>query len=161
MLWAFSTSNPTLACGISTDQPDPPFYQNKFDRQTVSPVILFLWTGHPCLQYIDTVPPVPVLIALEVCGEARTFSETLDLATSLKPDVILLDLHMPDSESPESEFVKFKLLSTSSRIVAISLWQDEETKIIAQGYRAVRLLDKAKLCDELIPAIQRVSRQHS
>jgi DNA-binding NarL/FixJ family response regulator len=98
---------------------------------------------------------------IEVCGEARTFSETLDLATSLKPDVILLDLHMPDSESPESEFVKFKLLSTSSRIVAISLWQDEETKIIAQGYRAVQLLDKAKLCDELIPAIQRVSRQHS
>ena len=28
------------------------------------PVILFLWTGHPCLQYVDTVLPVTVLIAL-------------------------------------------------------------------------------------------------
>jgi DNA-binding NarL/FixJ family response regulator len=95
---------------------------------------------------------------IEVCGEARTFSETRDLATSLKPAVILLDLHMPDSESPESEFVKLKLLSTSSRILAISLWQDEETKIIAQGYGAVELLDKGKLFNELIPAIQRLSR---
>jgi two-component system response regulator DevR len=95
---------------------------------------------------------------IEVCGEAITFSQTLDSAASLKPDVILLDLHMPDSERPESAFVKLKLLSTSSRILAISLWQDEETKIIAQGYGAVELLDKGKLFNELIPAIQRLSR---
>jgi DNA-binding NarL/FixJ family response regulator len=95
--------------------------------------------------------------SIEVCGEARTFSETLGLATSLKPDVILLDLHMPDSESPESGFVQLRLLSTGSRILAISLWQDEETKIIAQGYGALALLDKGKLFDELVPAIQRVA----
>jgi DNA-binding NarL/FixJ family response regulator len=92
---------------------------------------------------------------VEVCGEARTLSQTLDLATSLKPDVILLDLHMPDSDSPESGFVKLRLLSTGSRILAISLWQDEETKIIAQSYGAKGLLDKGKLFDELVPAIQR------
>jgi DNA-binding NarL/FixJ family response regulator len=52
---------------------------------------------------------------IEVCGEARTFSQTLELAIGLEPDVILLDLHMPDGESPESAFVKLRLLSTRSR----------------------------------------------
>jgi DNA-binding NarL/FixJ family response regulator len=95
---------------------------------------------------------------IEVCGEARSFSQTLDLATSLKPDVILLDLYMPDGESPESGFVKLRLLSTRSRILAMALWhEDEETQIIAQGYGAVELLDKGKLFNELIPAIQRVN----
>jgi DNA-binding NarL/FixJ family response regulator len=93
---------------------------------------------------------------IEVCGEAKTLSQTLDLATSLKPDLILFDLHMPDSHSSESAFVKLRLLSTGAHILAISLWQDEETQIIAQGYGAVELLDKGNLFNELIPAIQRV-----
>jgi DNA-binding NarL/FixJ family response regulator len=97
--------------------------------------------------------------AIEVCGEAVSFSQTLYLAATLQPDVILLDLHMPDGDSFESAFVKLRLLSIGSRILAMSLWQDEETKIIAQGYGAAELLDKGKLFNELIPAIQRVSRE--
>jgi chemotaxis response regulator CheB len=97
---------------------------------------------------------------IEVCGEAANFSQTFDLATSLKPDVILLDLHMPDGDRPKSDFVKLRLLSTQSRILAMSLWhEDDETQIIARGYGAVELLDKGKLFNELIPAIQRVSRE--
>ena len=97
---------------------------------------------------------------IEVCGEAANFSQTFDLATSLKPDVILLDLHMPDGERPKSAFANLRLFSTQSRILAMSLWhEDEETQIIARGYGAVELLDKGKLFNELIPAIQRVSRE--
>ena len=97
---------------------------------------------------------------VEVCGEAASFSQTLELAATLKPDVILLDLHMPDGNRFESAFVKSQLLSTS-QVLAISLsQQDGETEIIADGYGAAALLDKAKLFDELIPAIQHVSRQH-
>ena len=88
-----------------------------------------------------------------------SFSQTLYLAATLQPDVILLDLHMPDGDRFESAFVKVRLLSVRSRILAMSLWQDEETQTIAQGYGAVVLLDKGKLFDELIPAIQRVSRE--
>jgi DNA-binding NarL/FixJ family response regulator len=96
---------------------------------------------------------------IEVCGEAVSFSQTLYLAATLQPDVILLDLHMPDGDSFESAFVKLRLLSIGSRILAMSLWQDEETKVIAQGYGAAELLDKGNLFNELIPAIQRVSRE--
>jgi hypothetical protein len=38
--------------------------------------------------------------------------------------------------------------------------QDGETEILANSYGASALLDKAKLFDELIPAIQRASCQH-
>ena len=95
---------------------------------------------------------------MEVCGEAVSFSETLYLAATLQPDVILLDLNMPDGDSFESAFVKLRLFSTRSRVLAMSLWQDEETQIIAQSYGAVELLDKGKLFNELVAAIQRLSR---
>ena len=99
---------------------------------------------------------------IEVCGEASSFSQTLDLATSLKPDVILLDLYMADGDGPESGFVKLRLLSTRSRVLAMSLWlEDAETQIIARGCGAAELLDKGKLFNELIPAIHRLSRESS
>lgn len=99
--------------------------------------------------------------AIDVCGEASTFPQTLELATSLKPDVIILDIHMPDGDGTESASVQLRLLCKQLRILGMSLWQDEETQIAAECYGAVELLDKANLCDELIPAIQRVSRQHA
>ena len=34
--------------------------------------------------------------ALEVVGEAASFAETLKQASTLNPDIVLLDLHMPD-----------------------------------------------------------------
>lgn len=93
------------------------------------------------------------------CGQAVNFSQTLYLAATLRPDVILLDLHMPDGDTFESAFVKLRLLSIGTRILAMSLWQDEETQIIAHGYGAVELLDKGKLFNELIPAIHRLSHE--
>jgi DNA-binding NarL/FixJ family response regulator len=33
---------------------------------------------------------------LAVIGEAATFAETLELVDGLKPDIVVLDLHMPD-----------------------------------------------------------------
>jgi CheY-like chemotaxis protein len=70
---------------------------------------------------------------VEVCGEAVNFSQTIYLAATLQPDVILLDLHMTDGDSFESAFVKLRQLSIGSRILAMSLRQDEETQIIGQG----------------------------
>jgi DNA-binding NarL/FixJ family response regulator len=58
---------------------------------------------------------------IEVCGEAVSSSQTLYLAATLQPDVILRDLHMPDGDSFESAFVKVRLHSIRSRILAMSL----------------------------------------
>ncbi len=93
--------------------------------------------------------------AIKLLGEASNFAETISMTAALKPDVILLDLHMPDDHSFNPEFVKANL--SGARVLAMSLSSDyeseEETRRIAESFGAVTMLDKAKLHDELIPAI--------
>jgi chemotaxis response regulator CheB len=93
--------------------------------------------------------------AIKLLGEASNFSETISMMADLKPDVILLDLHMPDDHSFNPEFVKTKL--SGARVLAMSFSSnyesEEETRLLAESFGAVTMLDKAKLYDELIPAI--------
>jgi chemotaxis response regulator CheB len=93
--------------------------------------------------------------AIKVSGEACNFAEAISLTAALKPDVVLLDLHMPDDRSFNPEFVKANL--SGARVLAMSLSSDyaseEDIRLLAENFGAVRTLDKAKLCDELIPAI--------
>jgi chemotaxis response regulator CheB len=88
-------------------------------------------------------------------GEASNFAEAISMTAALKPDVILLDLHMPDDRSFNPEFVKANLSGT--RVLAMTLSSDyaseEDTRLLAESFGAVTTLDKAKLYDELIPAI--------
>ena len=87
--------------------------------------------------------------AIKLLGEASNFAEAISMTEALKPDVILLDLHMPDDRSFNSEFVKANLSGT--RVLAMTLSSD--TRLLAESFGAVTTLDRAKLYDELIPAI--------
>jgi hypothetical protein len=46
-----------------------------------------------------------------------------------------------------------------SRLLAISVWNDEETSYLAEAIGAVKLLDKTKLAAELIPAIKHYANE--
>ena len=93
--------------------------------------------------------------AIKLLGEASNFAEAISMTAALKPDVILLDLHMPDDRSFNPEFVKANL--SGARVLAMSLSSDyeseDETRLLAESFGAVTTLDKAKLYDELVPAI--------
>ncbi len=93
--------------------------------------------------------------AIKLLGEASNFAEAISMTAALKPDVVLLDLHMPDDRSFNPEFVKANL--SGARVLAMSLSGDyeseEETRLLAERFGAVAILDKAKLYDQLIPAI--------
>jgi hypothetical protein len=41
-----------------------------------------------------------------------------------------------------------------ARLLAMSVWNDDETRYLAKSMGAVKLLDKTKLATELIPAIR-------
>jgi DNA-binding NarL/FixJ family response regulator len=88
---------------------------------------------------------------VEVVGEATNFAETIQMLKELSPQVVVMDLHMRD----ETRFtpVEVKSCLKGSQIVAISIWNDEETKALADSYRAATLLDKVNLANDLIPAI--------
>jgi chemotaxis response regulator CheB len=93
---------------------------------------------------------------IKVVGVAENFSQTLQMAASLRPDVVLLDLHMPDDHAFQPAFVKSELALAGARVLGMSLSSgedDEETRVLAERYGVVMLLDKARFGNELIPAI--------
>jgi CheY-like chemotaxis protein len=87
-------------------------------------------------------------------AEATSFAETLQLAAGLKPDVLLLDLHMRDEREYSPELVKSQILLHTKCVVAISLYNDDDARALAESFGAHVLLDKMKLYSELIPAIK-------
>jgi hypothetical protein len=69
----------------------------------------------------------------------------------------VLDLHMQDESNFTAVHIKTELLNCAEHILAISLWNDEESRELASSYGAVTLLDKTTLGTALIPAILKMS----
>jgi DNA-binding NarL/FixJ family response regulator len=90
---------------------------------------------------------------IEFVGAAANFAEALQLTAALKPDVLLIDLHMPDAEKRAFNSLKAQVLQGTGCIVAISVWTDENAKALAHEFGAHVLLDKTRLDSQLIPAI--------
>jgi DNA-binding NarL/FixJ family response regulator len=70
---------------------------------------------------LDTQPEI------ELVGEATDFSQTIQMANDLRPDVIVMDLHMPDENSVDPLKLK-SLVNYGSRTLAITMWNDEDSK---------------------------------
>jgi DNA-binding NarL/FixJ family response regulator len=92
---------------------------------------------------------------ITLVGEATGFAQTIQMTQELKPEVVILDLHMKDQSACETEVVKIQLNRCESRILAISIANDAETKELARSVGAFTLLDKMNLADDLIPTIKR------
>jgi CheY-like chemotaxis protein len=122
--------------------------------------------------YEVSLPPIKVLLAddstiirrairrlleshpqISLVGEACDFAQTILMTVELQPHIVVMDLHMPDGDSVIPEQFKAHPIFAASRILAISLWNDEETQALAASFGVVQLLDKANLSAELIPAI--------
>jgi DNA-binding NarL/FixJ family response regulator len=89
---------------------------------------------------------------VKVIAEAASFSDTIELAWKLKPQVIIMDLYM--TKRTVSEDVKRALEDASaSRLLVISIVNDDEAKELAESYGADALLDKMDLYNALVPTI--------
>jgi DNA-binding NarL/FixJ family response regulator len=94
---------------------------------------------------------------IELVGEAQNFAETVSMTRKFKPQVVILDLHMPDSSHLTPMNVSEGLRAYAARVLAISVWNDEDTRALAQTYGATDLLDKMRLGQELIPAVMKLA----
>ena len=97
----------------------------------------------------------------EVClvGEAGSFRETIDLTAEFCPDVVVMDIHMGDEKKVKPSDLKSSLVDCY--LLAMSLWTDEETKVLAKSFGAVTLLDKTKLASELLPFLRRYAQSRA
>ena|ERR1700682_4795995 len=90
---------------------------------------------------------------IELVGEAADFRQTIQLLNELKPQVVVLDLHMPDRTETSLLDVKSHL-SHDSLVLPMSLSNDPETKaLVAESLGTFPLFDKMELGDKLIPTI--------
>ncbi len=96
---------------------------------------------------------------IHTVGEAFNFKEAIQRATELKPQIVVMDLHMPDTSSVNPQEIKSLLNTLGSRLIAISFWKDEGTHALAKSLGAVTLLDKMTLTTDLIPAIKAATTQ--
>jgi two-component system chemotaxis response regulator CheB len=98
-------------------------------------------------------------LRIEVVGEASTFAETMQMIADCKPDVLLLDLHIPEARGFTPAFVRSQLVSVDCSTIAVSFSNDSEAKALAESYGASSLLDKMNLYSEMIPAILRCAKR--
>lgn len=97
---------------------------------------------------------------LEVAGEAENGRDAVSLSTSLRPDVIVMDVGMPLLNGIEATKAILKQ-APSTGIVILSMHSDESyvMRALHAGARAYLLKDSA--ASELLAAIDAVSRGKS
>lgn len=98
---------------------------------------------------------------IELVGEATNFAETVQMASGLQPQVVVLDLHMKGDKDIAPLAIKSQLIIKDALVVGISFWNDHETKQLAQSFGATVLLDKVDLAITLVPTIKQVASSNS
>jgi chemotaxis response regulator CheB len=93
---------------------------------------------------------------ISIVGEARNYSEVLKLFGECRPDVVLMDVRMVNEA--EASIIQTRL--NGACLLAMSVWNDDETASLAKSYGAIQLLDKGNLVSVLIPAIKRCVQQN-
>ncbi|MDQ1405954.1 MAG: hypothetical protein QOG55_1583 [Acidobacteriaceae bacterium] len=89
---------------------------------------------------------------IELVGEASNFGQAMQLIADIKPEVLLLDLHLAEKREFTAALVKSQLASVEN-VLAVSFSNGAEAEALAESYGAKLLLDKMKLFNQLIPAI--------
>lgn len=94
---------------------------------------------------------------IQVVGEASDFPEAIAKARKLRPDVLILDLHMPHGLGVSKNDLGAQLNSCGTKLLGISFADDGDARALATKMGAVELVGKINLAKQLIPAVVRVA----
>ncbi len=117
------------------------------------PITILLADDHHVVRfglknYLGTLPD------LEVVGEASTGRQAVELATQLAPDVVLMDLYMPDMGGVEATRL-VKARSPRTQIIILTSYHADEHIFPAIRAGALSYVLKDIDPDELADAIRR------
>jgi DNA-binding NarL/FixJ family response regulator len=117
----------------------------------MSPINVLIADDHPMFRkgmraLLESIPE------FEVCGEASSGREAVELAAKLSPDLVLMDLQMPGG-SGLAAAQELTRLHPDIRILVVTLFEDDESIFAAlrAGARGYILKDAEE--DELVRAI--------
>lgn len=93
---------------------------------------------------------------MEIVGEAGNGEEALRLAREMKPDVVVLDINMPEMNGVEATR-KLARLDSAPRILIVSVHKQDPipTRLLEAG--ASGYLTKDLAADEIVAAVRQVS----
>ena len=94
---------------------------------------------------------------IQVVGEASTGKEALHMAQELAPDVVLMDVEMPDMDGIEAT-AALRMAASQSAVVILSIHDDGQTRSRAQAAGAVAFVEKRGAADQLLAAIRQAAR---
>ncbi len=96
----------------------------------------------------------------EVVGEAKTGKEAVEKSTVLKPDVVLMDLRMPEMDGVEA-IQRISAIDSEIKFIILTTYSDDEYifKGIEVGARAYLLKDAPR--EDLFKAIRAVYKGES
>ena len=115
---------------------------------------------HPLFRkgMISLLSSVP---EFEVIGEARTGEEAVARAAHLQPDVVLIDLQMPEVNGIEATRRILQEESPSVRVLVVTLFEDDDSVFMAlrAGARGYVLKDADE--EEMVLSIRAVGRSEA
>lgn len=88
-----------------------------------------------------------------VVGHARDGAEALRLADLARPDVVVLDLHMPGMDG-FTALPRLRARLPEARIVVVSAFPDPYTLVDAVQRGADGYIDKSRAWSELLPTLR-------
>ena len=126
---------------------------NRMDATVEAPVVSVL--------LVDDDPDVRGLMDVmlgeeerfSVVGHARDGAEALRLADLARPDVIVLDLHMPGMDG-FTALPRLRNCLPEARIVVVSAFPDPYTLVEAVQRGADGYIDKSRVWAELLPTLR-------
>ena len=93
---------------------------------------------------------------VEIIGEARDGAEAISLASSLQPDVVLMDARMPGMDGIEAT-AALRAVARESAVVILSLDDDAKTRTRAKEAGAVAFVAKGRMEEELLAVVRRAA----
>jgi DNA-binding NarL/FixJ family response regulator len=95
---------------------------------------------------------------LQVVGEANSGTEALTLAQTLRPDVVLMDVEMPEMDGIAATAALRRVVPQSA-VVILSIFNDTQTRGRAQAAGAVAFVEKRGETETLLSAIRQAAAQ--
>jgi DNA-binding NarL/FixJ family response regulator len=92
-----------------------------------------------------------------VIGQAKNGGEAVELASALRPDVILMDIGMPGLSSFEAT-VQIKRNRPDTRVLFLTMYQDDEYLIQAMQAGAGGYILKDSAAPQLVAAVREVAQ---